>query len=203
MNKIFLNRYELACSLLPSDTSSLLDVGCRDAILKRYLQKHIAYTGADMIDGPGVDHVCNLEKGLPFSDDAFDVVTALDVLEHTDDIWRSFEELVRVARRQVIIVLPNLYHWSLRVQYMTGREMGKYRLTPDIIQDRHRWLVSYNTANEFSRGMALKYGLSLHSQVMFGSRRYLPIDLFLNLFSKNVGAWSVAFVFTKEKLSDD
>jgi len=198
VKKIFKNRYEVACSLLSAETNSLLDVGCRDAILKRYLPPGIVYTGADLIEGPSVDYVCNLENGLPFQDATFDVVTALDVLEHTDNIWGSFEELVRVASKNVIIVLPNLYHWSFRWQYLLGKEMGKYRLPSDLVLDRHRWLVSYNTACEFSAHMASKHGLTLNSKLMYGPRRYLPADMLLNLISKNLGAWSVAFVFSKK-----
>ena len=65
--------------------------------------------------GPGVDHVANIEEGLPFADREFDAVVALDLLEHTNNIWFAFDELVRVSRRQVVIVLPNIYHWSSRV----------------------------------------------------------------------------------------
>lgn len=196
MKNIFLNRYELASRLLPK-IGSLLDVGCRDAILRQYLSSNIIYVGADLVDGPGVDHVCNLEEGLPFQDSAFDSVVALDVLEHTNEIWKAYGELVRVADKHIIIILPNLYHWSLRFRYLLGREMGKYRLSVTPILDRHRWLVSYNSAREFSLAMASEYNLTVTEHVMFGPRRYIIIDMLLNLFSKNLGSWSVAFVFTK------
>ena len=197
MKKILRNRYQFARDLIPEKTSSLLDVGCRDAILKSYLPVGIGYSGADIFDGPGVDHVCDLESGLPFQDGAYDVVTALDVLEHTDNIWASFEELVRVASKSIIIVLPNLYHWSLRLQYLSGKEMGKYRLSPEPVVDRHRWLLSYDAACKFSHLMATKHNMTLDKHTMYGPRRYIPVDLLLNSLSKNLGVWSVAFVFSK------
>jgi SAM-dependent methyltransferase len=58
------------------------------------------------VDGPA-DIVSGGER-LPFGDDSFDVVTSLDVLEHLPpDRRRShLEELVRVARRQVLVCCP-------------------------------------------------------------------------------------------------
>jgi SAM-dependent methyltransferase len=47
-------------------------------------------------------------RELPFADGSFDVVLALDVLEHIepDDRRRTLDELVRTARRRVIVACP-------------------------------------------------------------------------------------------------
>ena len=42
---------------------------------------------------------------LPYENDAFDTVLALDLLEHVDDA-RALAEIVRVARRRVIVAVP-------------------------------------------------------------------------------------------------
>ena len=65
---------------------------------------------------------------------------ALDVLEHTDDIYRANEELFRVARKNVIIALPNAYEVKGRLKFLIGRTLsGKYGLPLDPPSDRHRW----------------------------------------------------------------
>lgn len=43
---------------------------------------------------------------MPFDDKSFDVVTCSHVLEHIVDFEKCLLELIRVARRQVVIVLP-------------------------------------------------------------------------------------------------
>lgn len=63
---------------------------------------------------------------LPFDDDAFDVVTSIDVIEHVPDYHAFLRELIRVARRAVVVSTPNRRpehtnpdgsprnHWHLR-----------------------------------------------------------------------------------------
>jgi len=44
---------------------------------------------------------------LPFSDDTFDVVTCVDVIEHVEDYNRLIKEMVRVSRKGVFLSTPN------------------------------------------------------------------------------------------------
>jgi hypothetical protein len=192
-------RYRQTSAVLRRDVRTLLDVGCRDAALRRCLGPDIRYVGLDRFSGTGVDCIGDVERGIPFRDRAFDAVVALDVLEHTDNIWFVFDELVRTARHQVIVILPNLYHWSLRLQYLRGREMGKYALPPDPIIDRHRWLTSYRRAAAFCRHMAGRHGWALSEHVFFGVRRTLPLDAALSMVSKNLGTWAVMYVFDSNR----
>ncbi len=194
MPNLIYDKYCLANQALRPEVVSLLDVGCRDAILKRHLRGGIAYTGIDLAPGPGVDQVANVEGGLPFDDTSFDAVVALDLLEHVDRIWFAFDELLRVARRQVVVLLPNAYHWQFRLQYLRGREMDKYSLSPEPVLDRHRWLLSYPSASRFCRERAGRAGWSVSEILLNGGRRTLPIDLALSLVSKNLATWAAMFV---------
>jgi len=191
------DKYAMANATLRPEVATLLDVGCRDAILKRYLRPDIRYSGVDIIPGPGVDHIANIEEGLPFADRAFDAVVALDLLEHTNNIWFAFDELVRVSRRQVVIVLPNMYHWQSRIRFLLGREMGKYVLPVDPIMDRHRWLPSYIGARHFCLERAKMHGMSVTEHVLFGGRRTAPVDWILAKLSNNLAAWAVMHVLER------
>ncbi len=197
MINLIYHKYKLTNAALHDSVTSLLDVGCRDAILKKSLRAGIYYSGLDLFPGPDVDHVGNAEEGLPFSDGAYDAVVALDLLEHTNNIWFVYDELMRVARHQVIVLLPNAYHWSFRLQYLRGREMGKYVLPTEPILDRHRWLLSQTSARRFCEARAKEKGWRLTEKVLFGSRRTALVDLALNPISKNLAAWSTIFFLDK------
>lgn len=44
---------------------------------------------------------------LPYADGSFDTVTAFEVLEHIPDFARALREFHRVARRNIIVTVPN------------------------------------------------------------------------------------------------
>ena len=132
-----------------SNNYTLLDVGCRTKDLKPMLVGCEEYYGTDLIPADGVLQ-CNLDDDLPFGDDSFDVVTALDVLEHLDNPHAALSELIRVARKTVIVSLPNMYYIEFRLRFLAGGGLsGKYRFSSEPILDRHKWVLSYNEAQEF------------------------------------------------------
>jgi hypothetical protein len=129
---------------------SLLDIGCRTMALKPLLRGCLKYYGTDITPA---DHVleCNLEEGLPFARDAsFDIVCALDVLEHLERAHHTFHEALRVARLAVFVSLPNMYHWSYRLRFLLhGKISDKYDFPTSPVLDRHKWLTSYSQALNF------------------------------------------------------
>jgi SAM-dependent methyltransferase len=128
---------------------SLLDVGCRTMDLKPLLLTCQRYTGADLLPGKGVV-ACDLEKELPFEDNSYDIVTALDVLEHLDNPHGAIQELQRIARRAVFISLPNIFYYQFRWNFIRGYGLsGKYSFSPTPILDRHRWVMSYTETINF------------------------------------------------------
>jgi SAM-dependent methyltransferase len=169
----------------------ILDVGCRSGNLKHVLGERsvrVRYLGLDL--SPPADVIANLEKGLPFSDKTLDVVVALDVLEHTDNIHEAFDELCRIARKFVVITLPNIYELKGRIKFLLGRPIsGKYGLPPDHLTDRHRWLFSFKEARQFVHFRARKCCFEIEDEgCLIGPRRSsivarALVSWFPNLFS--------------------
>ena len=144
-----LQRFIEAVQLAGSDYESVLDIGCRDKILKDFIIKEAKYQGIDYKDSNEIlGH--NLEYGIPFEDNSFDIVFALDVLEHVENIHFLFDEILRVTRLEAIVALPNMSYWKFRLRFLKGKDISdKYIFSPVKVLDRHRWLTSYNSAIKF------------------------------------------------------
>jgi SAM-dependent methyltransferase len=103
----------------------ILDVGCGTGRLLRELGRFGSAQGIDVSDEAlrfcrqaGLEGVvkASLEQ-LPFPDGEFDLVTALDVIEHIDDHVAALRECRRVLRpdgRIVIFVPAHRWLWSLQ-----------------------------------------------------------------------------------------
>lgn len=129
---------------------TLLDIGCRTMALKKHLKSCREYFGADLVPGENILE-CNLEQGLiHFEDKSFDIVVALDVLEHLENAHHALHEMIRVARRAVFVSLPNMYYIKFRLNFLFGKGLsGKYAFPVDPVLDRHRWVMSYSEAVNF------------------------------------------------------
>lgn len=133
--------YYLALNDYVEDGDAVLDVGCGLGYgLDLLAIKASAVTGID-VDPKAIAWCRERDEGrnprlaglhvydgdrLPFEDDSFDVVTSVDVIEHVPDYHAFLRELVRVARRAVVVSTPNRRaehtnpdgtprnHWHLR-----------------------------------------------------------------------------------------
>ncbi len=123
----------------------VLDVGCDKAEMRKYVPG--SYVGVDLFGNPDV--VCDLGMGLPFRDESFDCVVATEVLEHMADLHATFDELLRVSRRYVIISIPNCWHGYLRRMWLGASEQKNYGLPPEPTGDRHRWYFNSEEAENF------------------------------------------------------
>ena len=102
------------------ESNTLLDVGCGRGYWLQVLKNKtsLQLTGCDVFDSieiPGISYIKgNIEK-LPFADHSFDIVTCHHTIEHIRDIQKAIDELKRVARKQLIIVVPKqrYYYYTL------------------------------------------------------------------------------------------
>lgn len=150
----------------------VLDVGCRRREMEVALSGHpVNYVGLDI--SPGSEIEADIGQEIPLPDRAVDVVTALDVLEHADDFHRAFAEVCRVARRNIVITLPNCFEIATRVRVMMGHEFSdKYGLPTEPPADRHRWFFSMEDARAFLATNAPKHGWELaEERAMVGPKR--------------------------------
>ena len=110
--------------------SSVLDLGCGDGSLLRYLRetRDVRGYGVEISDANiaacianGVNVIQNdLDHGLAdFESDAFDFVILSQTLQATRHTEALMKEIVRVGRGG-IVSFPNFGHWKNRLQIMQG-----------------------------------------------------------------------------------
>jgi SAM-dependent methyltransferase len=92
---------------LPAD-ASVLDVGCGDGSIARAVldrRPDLSITGVDVLVRDDTSIPVRGYDGttLPFGDHAFDAVSLVDVLHHTDDPGRVLQEAARVSGGVVLI----------------------------------------------------------------------------------------------------
>ncbi|MDD2699609.1 MAG: methionine biosynthesis protein MetW [Sideroxydans sp.] len=110
--------------------SSVLDLGCGDGSLLRYLRetREVRGYGVEInerklatciANGVNVIH-SDLDAGLAdFEDQSFDFVILSQTLQATRHTEALMKEIVRVGR-EGIISFPNFGHWKNRLQIMQG-----------------------------------------------------------------------------------
>ena len=114
----FLGRRRIVFSLLKQylpnkNQLRILDVGCGAGATLKELQKYGHATGVDVSEEAvkfcklrGCQDVHKINKqGLFFEDGMFDVVTALDVIEHISDDCATLSEYYRVTKEEGILVV--------------------------------------------------------------------------------------------------
>jgi 2-polyprenyl-3-methyl-5-hydroxy-6-metoxy-1,4-benzoquinol methylase len=99
--------------------SKLLDVGCAFGLTTRYFHEHgFKCVGVDISDYaisqakkrnskvPMIQFdCCDIQNGLHFPNEEFDVILALDILEHVQEVSFALAELKRVLAHDGIIVV--------------------------------------------------------------------------------------------------
>ena len=177
---------------------TILDIGCRDKILKKYLNENVIYQGIDFEESQEVI-AHNLEEGIPFPDNSFDIVFALDVLEHVENIHFLFSEILRVTKKEAIVALPNMSYWKFRLRYLKGKDISdKYILPKEKILDRHRWLTSYKSSKALVSALSGDFKIvEKKYYYQYNSKLLKWIDLKLSNKFPNLFVYASFFKITK------
>jgi methionine biosynthesis protein MetW len=128
--------------------SRLLDLGCGDGELLRYLSDHRKVTGYGLEIDPDKINACiergvnvieqNLDTGLSnFGDNTFDSVLMTQALQAVHYPDQVLEEMLRIGR-EAILTFPNFAHWRCRLYLGTKGRMPVSEFMP------YTW---YNTPN--------------------------------------------------------
>jgi 2-polyprenyl-3-methyl-5-hydroxy-6-metoxy-1,4-benzoquinol methylase len=134
--KVSLNavyRYYEKQYLTEQDSFRLLDAGCGNGrFLKHCSEMKMSLYGVDYSDkqlefAKKESNTINysqadLNEGIPFEDDYFDVIYTSEVIEHLYNPDFFLKEIKRVAKKDALIVIstPNLCSWMSRIMFLFG-----------------------------------------------------------------------------------
>lgn len=134
---------EAATSLAPS---SVLDVGCGEGIVTERLANLLEAAQIRGVDAdeahlseewrsrtaPNLSFAAGSAYDLPFADGSFELVCAIEVLEHLERPRDALAELSRVAGRALLLSVPNEPSW--RISHMfAGKNVRALGNTPGHI----------------------------------------------------------------------
>ena len=129
----------------PESQTRILDVGCGTGANLEMLAQFGESEGVDVSDDAlefcrtkGLKVHKGLAEKLPFADESFDVVTALDVVEHLDDDVTGLREMNRVLKsggRTLIFVPAFMWLWGVqddisnhRIRYTKAQIVERLKL---------------------------------------------------------------------------
>lgn len=189
---------------------SVLDIGCGDGVVGRWLPGGTTYRGLDLVDAciydqthdnPAIRYVdpATLDEVVR-AEGQFDTVLLLDVLEHTRRFTPLFELALGQARRQVVVSLPNELFILDRLRYLGGKEVPAHSLDqldrPEGF--KHQFIINIAKARALLEQVAAPAGFTLVEEVQrpLVARRRLLQPLFSGL--RAVGSaqlWSMGSIF--------
>ena len=94
----------------------ILDVGCRDGYLKKFLKGDYQYFGIDIapeFEAPDIT-IQDICAGTDFDADFFDIVFCIEVLEHVSNPYFVLREIHRILKPggRLVLSVPNPYHFK-------------------------------------------------------------------------------------------
>jgi 2-polyprenyl-3-methyl-5-hydroxy-6-metoxy-1,4-benzoquinol methylase len=126
-----------------AEPHSLLDVGCGEGVLVHRwaqtlpgrrvvgidLEEESIQAGWSQRQAPNLEYRTMPAEDLPFSDDEFDLATAIEVLEHVPDPEHTVAEMARCAERHLLVSVPREPLWRM-LNMARGAYLGQLGNTP-------------------------------------------------------------------------
>ena len=108
-------------SIISTNSENLIDVGCGNGFLLNKIKLPLSKFGCDVFEedkyknNQTFNYSTQNIKRLKFKDSFFDTVICCHTIEHIPDINSAVNELKRIAKREIIIVVPKqrFYFYTL------------------------------------------------------------------------------------------
>ena len=202
INSYFYSSKNVILREIKGKNKNILDVGCNEGYFgKNDSEISNKYYGIDIMDEAikvAKNHyeearVYNLEKleTLGFDVNKFDYIIFGDVLEHIKnpiETLKFFSENYLNTNGKLIISLPNIANWQVRIKLLFG--YFDYTET-GILDDTHLKLYTYKSAKKLAEESGLKI-----DKILFGANIFGPILRFIP-FLKGLLSTNIILVCSK------
>lgn len=130
--KIKKYRIKYVKKLLDPESKTLLDVGCQDLFLYHQIKNKYEVTLVDIEPSSELIKKEDIQK-LSFEDKSFDIVLCQEVLEHVSNPVKAILELKRVAKKQLIITIPNEPYFTF-FRFFSWEKEHLWTITPKLLK---------------------------------------------------------------------
>jgi 2-polyprenyl-3-methyl-5-hydroxy-6-metoxy-1,4-benzoquinol methylase len=136
---------QIASLLKATGAEKILDAGCGEGFVVSYLLQgndRLAITGIDCSPQaiemarqmvPGVLFNVGDLREMPYSDDSFDLVMCLEVLEHLPDPHKGLRELRRVTSAHCLVSVPHEPFFRA-TNFLRGKHVPAWGRDPEHLQ---------------------------------------------------------------------
>lgn len=154
-------RQAILSLLEPDPNARLLDIGCGTGKLTRMFIQRLGCKVATGVDTESAEYSqlkvdrYDLNEGLPYTSDSFDVIVASHVLEHlwhTDIFMRDLRRVLKPSGYAVIST-PNLASWHNAFYLIAGRQPE----TSTISDEMYPWKERPGHRRVFTATELLKF----------------------------------------------
>jgi hypothetical protein len=192
------------------EMKSVLDIGCGDGVVGSLLPAPCSYRGIDLSNA-SIYEQNPTDKRITYSSpdqldsvlassEAADAVLMLDVLEHTRQFSDLFERAIPLAKRYLIVSLPNELFALDRLRLLTGKEHPAHSLDLISLPEgfKHQYLINIAKARGILSAAAESQGFILAEewqQPLIAKNKLVQPWLWLMRQLSSAQLWSMGSVF--------
>ena len=148
------DKFEIMLKEFPGVWEDVVDIGCGQGELRRRCGKYIGVDGVGQADVVGVFPDLSVELERP------ETVVLSHVIEHMVDVRRGVGSAIALAKRWVVVCVPNPMSFNRRVEYLAG-VVRKHRLPlsdDELVGVWHRWIYGVEEFRRFVRSFGVGVG---------------------------------------------
>lgn len=192
------------------DEGTVLDIGCGDGIVSKYLKSGIDYRGIDLTEASIYEKNTADSRILYCSSSDLDTqldsiksvhtILLLDVLEHTREFVGLFRRSTQIAEKFLVVSLPNEQFIYDRIRFLLGQEHPAHSLDLLGLPEgfKHQYIVNIGKAKELLRNTAEEEGFELMDewcQPLVAKNRLVQPVLFVLRALTRESLWSTGSIF--------